>query len=79
MCTKCHVCNGGCPQIVYLLLLTNMYYHFKSRWSFSLSSNVHAQNTGTQKFLLGKPQQSFDTGLDKKFRKFQYWANKPFL
>ena len=40
--------------------------------AFSLSINVHAQNIGTQKSLLRKSEESFDTGIVKKFRKFQY-------
>ena len=38
---------------------------------------MHAQNTGTQKFLLRKSEERFDTGIVKKVRKFQFWAKKP--
>ena len=44
--------------------------------AFSLPINVHAQNIGTQEHLLRK---SFDTGIVKKVRQFQYWAKKIFL
>ena len=47
--------------------------------AFSLSFNVHAQNIGTQKFLLGKSKERFDTGIVKKLRTFQYWAKSAFV
>ena len=31
---------------------------------------------GTEKLLLRKPIESFDTGIMKMLRKFQYWAEK---
>ena len=31
------------------------------------------------KVLLGKSQKSFDTGIVKVLRKFQYWAERKFL
>ena len=37
---------------------------------------MHAQNIGSQKFALRKPSESFDTGIVKKLRKFQYWTKK---
>ena len=44
----------------------------------SPSINVNAQNIITQKFLLRKSHERFDTGI-VKLRKFQYWGKKPFL
>ena len=35
-------------------------------------------NTMELKILLGKSYGSFDTGMVKKLRKFQYWAKKLF-
>ena len=40
---------------------------------------MRAQNNGTEKRLLRKSLESFDTGIVKKLRRFQYWANKNFL
>ena len=46
------------------------------RGAFSLSVHEHAQNIETQIFLLRKSRESFDTGIVKKLRKFQYWPKK---
>ena len=40
---------------------------------------MHAQNIGTEKSVLKKSEESFDTGIVKKVRKFQYRAKKSFL
>jgi len=59
LCTKCHVRDVGFLLIVKLLLFTKIYHHFKFTRSFSLSSNVHAQNFGAQKFLEKKVLRRF--------------------
>ena len=41
--------------------------------AFSLFTNAYAQNIESQKLLLRKSQESFDTGTVKKQRTFQYW------
>ena len=46
---------------------------------FSLSSNVHAQNIGTKKLLLMKPNESFDTGILNTLKKVQHWTKENFL
>ena len=47
--------------------------------AYSLFSNVHAQDIGTQTFLLRKSYESFDAVIAKKLRKFQYWVKKAFV
>ena len=37
---------------------------------------MHVQSNGTKKFLLRKSLESFDTGIVKKVRRFQYWKKK---
>ena len=46
---------------------------------FSYSIIVHTQNIVTQKNLLRKSSECFDTGIVKKMSNFQYWNNKTFL
>ena len=49
-----------------VMLFTKIDHHFMCiHGAFSLSTNVHAQNSGTQTFLL----RSFDKGIVKKLRK----------
>ena len=43
---------------------------------FSLLINVHAQNVRTQKFLLRKFYEIFNTGMVKKLKIIQYGAKK---
>ena len=40
--------------------------------TFWLSTKVHTQNIGIQKFLLRQSLENFDTEIVKKLRKFQY-------
>ena len=40
---------------------------------------MHAQNIGTEKSVLKKSEESFDTGIVKKVRKFQHRAKKSYL
>ena len=62
---------------LYKMSCTLCYHHFKYTWStFSLSIDVHAQNIGNQTYLLRKSRESFDTGIVKKFRRFEYLAKK---
>ena len=68
----CHVRDAGFLLIVKLLLFTKIYHHFKFRRSFSLSSNVHAQNIGALKFVEKKVLRKFDTENMKKLEKLQY-------
>ena len=37
---------------------------------------MHAQNIEIQHFLLRKSQESFDIGIAKNLRKFQFWEKK---
>ena len=50
--TKCHVSDVGYPLTVELLLFTQLYHSSSVHGAITLSINVHAQNIGTQKFLL---------------------------
>ena len=47
--------------------------------AFSLSINAHAQSMGTEKFLLSRSLENFDTRIVKRLRKFQYWAKRTVL
>ena len=76
LCTKCYVCYIDCPLTVSLLLFAKIHHRFKCTWSFSLSSNAHAQNIGTRTVLLRKSEESFDAAIVKILRKLQYWAKK---
>ena len=49
---------------LYKMLRTKIFQNVRRTWSFSPSSHVHVQHTGTQKFLLRKSYESFDTGSE---------------
>ena len=48
--------------------------NFECTWRFSIPINVHAKNIETQKFLLRKSSESFDTGIVKKLRNVYIFA-----
>ena len=60
-CTKCYTCDVGSHLAVKPVLLTNIY---------------HVQNIESQTSLLRKSEESFDTAIVKKLRKFQLWEKK---
>ena len=52
--TNCHACDVGYPLTVSICCLLRFVIRSSLHGAFSLSINVHAQNSGTQEFLLRK-------------------------
>ena len=58
-------------RVVYFLLYVKVYHSFKHTRHFFTFHNVHAQNIRTESVC---QEESFDTGIAKKLKKLQYWA-----
>ena len=73
MCIKCFVRCICCSPTIWLLLFTRFIINSSVRGTYSLSINVHVQNSGTQELL---PRNFFRIWNREKVKKVQYWRQQ---